>query len=83
MSSGSYDEIWSYTCEQIEEYLLSRGALKKEDAYCADGCSIVLEALPDRKAGALALPRTRVRMEGPGAEEFHHAFLLNFLSGGG
>lgn len=83
MGHESYDEIWGYTCEQIRDYLLEAGAVKNGDIYCTDGCSIRLESLPDRNAGVLALPRTRVCMEGVCAGSFHHAFLLHFLSGGG
>ena len=84
MSDGaSFDEIWCYTCEQIEEYLIRSGAAKRGDTYYTKGCITMLESMPDQSMGAIMLPRTRVRMEGTCAESFHHAFLLNFLSGGG
>ena len=83
MGCGHYDEIWSFTFGQIEEYLMRSGASWDGNAYLMEGCTVVLEKLPDHNAGSLALPRTRVMMEGVGAESFHHDFLLNFLSGGG
>lgn len=83
MSSGSYDEIWCHTCEQIEEYLLDCGAERSGDTFLTAGCRITLQTLPDRCIGSLVLPRTRVRMEGPCSKSFHHAFFLHFLSGGG
>ena len=83
MSSVSYDEVWSYSREQIEEYLADCKAVRSGNAYAADACTVTLETLSDREVGSLALPRTRVRMEGPGAEAFHQGFLLHFLSGGG
>lgn len=84
----AYDEIWGYPCERIREYLLNSGAGRdgdpcEADVYDTAGCRIVLETLPDRRVGKLTLPRTRVRMEGPGAEAYHQAFFLHFLSGGG
>ncbi len=78
----AYDEIWSYSYERIQEYLLSRGADMDGDVYALPSCTVALEALSDRQVGGLLFARTRVCMEGPGAEEFHHIFKLHFLSGG-
>ena len=83
MSAGAYDEIWCYTYERIEEYLLHSTTERRDDTFYTDGCKIMLEALPERNVGSLKLPRTRVRMEGPQSVHFHHTFLLHFLSGGG
>lgn len=83
MSSGSFDEVWSYPLDQIEEFLLQSGFEKREDIYHSDDVCVTLEIKPDHHAGPLALPRVRVRMEGSGAETFHHIFVLHFLSGGG
>ena len=68
-----YDEVWSYSREQISEYLQECGP---------QSCHIYMESRPDHVVGPLTFPRTRVVIEGPGAEEFHHQFRLHFLSGG-
>jgi len=82
-----YDEVWGYTYEQIREYLLHRGAKEAGDAvegiFYMDRCRIILERRPEQQIGSLSFPKTRMCMEGPGAETFHHQFLLNFLTGGG
>ncbi len=83
MSSVSYDEVWSYSRQQIEEYLAECKAVMSGNTCLSDDCTVTLETLSDREVGPMALPRTRVRMEGPGAGAFHQAFLLHFLSGGG
>lgn len=77
------DEKWSYTYEQIEEYLLGCGASKSGTVYSLDDCTVRLESLPDRPFGHLTFPQTRVIIEGPGAAEFYRLFRLNFLTGGG
>ena len=41
-----YDEIWSYTHDQIEQYLYSKGAVYDGAFYCLDECTVALEALP-------------------------------------
>ena len=46
-------------------------------------CTVVIGELPDRYIGGLAFPQTRVQINGPGADPFHHEFKLHFLSGGG
>ncbi len=88
----TYDEKWSYTYEQIEEYVMSCGAKKAgpcgPDAsyvcrYILPDCEVTLEALPDRPMGNLVFPNTRIRIEGPGADSFYHGFRLRFISGGG
>ena len=76
------DETWGYPYEKIREYLLSCGAEAEGDRYVLAGCSVELEVLPDRQAGGLSLAQTRVKMTGPGTDEFHHSFKLHFLSGG-
>lgn len=83
LEACDYDEVWGYPCERIEEYLLHRGAKNCEGTFCVDGCRIIIEKQPDQRIGSILFPRTRVCMDGPGAEAFHHQFLLNFLSGGG
>ncbi len=77
-----HDEIWSYSYERIQEYLLSLGADMDGDIYSLPACTVALESLPDRQLGGLSFARTRVRIEGPGSEEFYHGFRLHFLSGG-
>lgn len=77
------DEKWSYTYGQIEEYLLGSGASKNGAVYSLENCLVTLEALPDRPAGLLTFPQTRVIIEGSGAQEFYRRFRLNFLTGGG
>lgn len=77
-----HDEIWSYSYERIQEYLLSLGADMDGDIYSLPACTVALESLPDRQLGGLSFARTRVRIEGPGSEEFYHEFRLHFLSGG-
>ena len=78
-----FDKIWGFPSERIREYLEERGAETGSGVYSCAGCVATVEALPDRRIGNIFLPQTRVRMEGPGAEAFHHEFLLRFLSGGG
>lgn len=95
----NYDQVWSYTYDQIEAYVLGQGANKEcivpggrapadcdasiSAQYTLCDCTVILQALPDRSLGHLVFPRTRVLIDGPGAEEFYHGFYLNFLSGGG
>ena len=79
----TYNEIWGYSYERIQEYLLSQGAKVHGDVYHLANCVVTLERLPDRKVGELAFEQTRVHIEGPGADDFyHHHFKLKFLSGG-
>ena len=82
MSEYTYDEIWGYEYERIQEYLLSQGAAADEDTYDLGACTVMLESLPDRQAGRLFFAQTRVCIKGSGAENFHHRFKLHFLSGG-
>ena len=78
-----YDEKWSYAYGRIREYLLEQGAREHGDVFDLADCTVTLEALPDRKVGELGFEQTRVRIEGPGADDFyHHHFKLKFLSGG-
>lgn len=77
------DEKWSYTYEQIEEYLLECGASKNGAVYSLADCEVRLQDLPNRPFGRLTFPQTRVIIEGTGAAEFYRRFRLNFLTGGG
>lgn len=78
----TYSGDWGYTYNQIESYILDCGAVKTGSSYELPDCFIRLEALPPRSVGRLSFPHTRVVIDGPGAEEFYHAFFLHFLSGG-
>lgn len=78
-----YDEKWSYSYDQLEEYILGRGAKKEEGSYLLEDCVVYLEALPPRRVGRLEFPVTGVIIEGTGAESFYRGFFLRFLSGGG
>ncbi|MBR2539258.1 MAG: DUF1952 domain-containing protein [Mogibacterium sp.] len=78
----TYDEKWSYPYEQVENYILTCGAIKTGSTYTLPECIVVLEALPPRLIGHLEFPSTRVLIDGPGADEFYKGFFLNFLSGG-
>ena len=78
-----YDEIWSYTHDQIEQYLYSNGAVYDGAFYCLDECTVALEALPSRRLGHFDFPQTRIMVDGPGADRFYHGFRLQFLTGGG
>lgn len=78
----TYDEKWSYSYEQIEDYVLECGAIKTGSTYTLPECIVVLEALPPRLTGHLEFPSTRVIIDGSGAAEFYKGFFLNFLSGG-
>lgn len=77
------DERWSYTYEQIHEYLLECGAIQNGALYSLVDCTVQLEALPDRPFGLLSFPQTRILIQGPGADNFYHGFRLRFLTGGG
>lgn len=88
----TYDENWSYPYDQIEAYILSCGAKKESlnrpfvsrgSRYVLDDCEVIIEALPDRPVGLLVFPNTRIRIDGPGADEFYRGFRLRFISGGG
>lgn len=79
----NYDEIWSFPFDQIDAYLMERGAVKKENTYMIGECCIKIEALSQRPVGnTLSLPQTRVQMKGAGADTVHRGFHMHFLSGG-
>lgn len=80
-TSGS-DEIWGYSYDQIQAYLMSQGAAADGDTYDLGDCIVILESLPDRQVGKLFFAQTRVQIKGSGAEKFRHRFELHFLSGG-
>lgn len=68
-----YDEVWSYSVDRIQEYF---------DLADDRGCTIELEAMPERKMGIISFPQTRVVIDGDDAEQVYHGFYLHFLSGG-
>lgn len=51
----------------------------------AAACQVAVQALPERRLGSVALPRTSVEIEGDEAacEEFLRLFTLRFVSAGG
>ena len=86
-----FDEIWAYSIDRIYEYFVACGAERCQEVmgFVLDGVQIRLTSMPDRKVGQLSFPQTRVVMEAESnmipdenVERVHHAFYLNFLSGG-
>lgn len=85
-----YDETWSYSYDRIEQYLSDCGAARGEvscdssdgSVYLLENCEVTISPLPERTVGKLSLPQTRIRISGPGSEDFYHGFYLHFLSGG-
>lgn len=80
-------EVWGVSKARLAEYFRSQ-----EDVLpCGDtlflfgGCTIRLVELPERVAGPLSFPNTRVEFQGPenDTREIYRRFVLQFISAGG
>lgn len=70
-SMKEYDEVWSVKAEEVREFFSGREG------------DVSVIPLPDKKIGAVALPQTRVIIQGDNAEELYRQFFFRFLRGGG
>ena len=80
-------EVWGIPKARIGAFLHSQADVLPcgEDRFSFLGCSICLTELPDRAAGPLSFPNTRVEFHGPESEtaEIYRRFVLHFISAGG
>lgn len=77
-----FDEIWSFSYEEIRDYFLNMGAEEKETVLMLPECRIELEHLPNRELGSLSFMQVRVMMSGPKCESVHTRFFMDHLRGG-
>lgn len=80
-----YDELWGISYKRLREYFSSLpGAESRgKGVFSLGGGEVRLTGQPDAHFGSLCIPRTRVELRGPRAEELHRALTLRFLSAGG
>ncbi len=80
------EENWGIPLERIQYFFTSQTDVdSRETGFSFRSCQITLTALEPGQMGAIPIPRTCLRIEGPEAEVqiIHRRFFLQFLSAGG
>ena len=78
-------ELWAVPFEKIYGFFEELPGIKTTGSgrYEFGDTKILVFRMPEKKAGPLLLPQTKVLWEGTANEELEKAFCLRFLSAGG